>query len=133
MHYLLRYMYSPTPIRSEIRYCLPLSRFAASDKLTLRHVPWPEQFPALIQSHSSLSGHASIVVSCLSTSEQMFDRHTYRSTCLGNFHSASDTARHRFCSIENKRLDPTSSFPAVTKLRNRMNYCRRNSPELSCI
>ena len=39
-------------------------------------VPWPEQFPALIQSHSSLSGHASTVVSCLSIWEQMFDRHT---------------------------------------------------------
>ena len=58
---------------------------------------------------------------------------TRRSTCLGNFHSASDTARHRFCSIENTRLDPTSSFPAVTKLRYRMNYCQSNSSELSCL
>ena len=48
-------------------------------------------------------------------------------------HSPSDTARHRFCSIENKRLDPTSSFPDVTKLGNRMNYCGRNSSELSCM
>ena len=58
---------------------------------------------------------------------------TRRSACLGNFRSGSDAARHRFCSIENTRLDPTSSFQAVTKLRNRMNYCGRNSSELSCI
>ena len=42
-------------------------------------------------------------------------------------------ARHRFCSIENTRLDPTSSLPAVTKSGNRMNYCGRNSSELSCM
>ena len=58
---------------------------------------------------------------------------THISTCLGIFHSASDTARHRFCSIENTRLDPTSSVPAVTKSGNRMNYCGRNSSELSCM
>ena len=58
---------------------------------------------------------------------------THISTCLGIFHSASDTTRHRFCSIENTRLDPTSSFPAVTKSGNRMNYCGRNSSELSCM
>ena len=52
---------------------------------------------------------------------------------IGNFHSASDTSRHRLCSIENKRLDPTSSFLAVTKLRNRMKHWRGNSSELSCI
>ena len=95
-------------------------------------MPWPEQFPALIQSHSSLSGHASIAVTCLSTSEQMFDRHTNKHF-LGNFHYASDTARHRVCSIENTKLDPMSSFPAVTKLRNRMDYCGSNSSELSCM
>ena len=55
------------------------------------------------------------------------------STCLGIFPSASDTAWHRFCSIENTRLDPTSSFPAVTKLGNRLNYCGRNSSEPSCM
>ena len=96
-------------------------------------MPWPEQFPALIQSQSSLSSHAAIVVTCLSTSDQIFDTDTRRNMCLCNFHSASDTARHRFCSIENTRLDPTSSFPAVTKLRNWMNYCGRNSSELSCM
>ena len=96
-------------------------------------MPWPEQFQTLIQSHSSLSGHASIVVTCFSTSVQMFDRHTHISTCIGIFHSASDTARHRFCSIENTRLYPMSSSPAVTKSGNRMNYCRRNSSELSCM
>ena len=58
---------------------------------------------------------------------------TRRSTCLGNFLSASDTARHRICSIENTRLEPVSSLPVVTKLRNRMNYCGRNSSELSCM
>ena len=52
---------------------------------------------------------------------------------IGNFHAVSDTARHRFCSIENTRLDPTSSFLAVTKLRNRLKYSRRNSSERSCI
>ena len=43
------------------------------------------------------------------------------------------TAQHRVCSIWNARLDPTFSFPAVTKLRNRMNYLGRNSSELSCM
>ncbi len=57
------------------------------------------------------------------------EAHSY----IGNFHSASDTSRHRLCSIENKRLDPTSSFLAVTKLRNHMKHWRRNSSELSCI
>ena len=55
------------------------------------------------------------------------------STCLGIFHSASDTARHRFWSIENTRLDPMSSFLVVTKSGNRVNYCGRNSSELSCM
>ena len=55
------------------------------------------------------------------------------STCLGIFHSASDTARHRLWSIENTRLDPASSIPAVTKSGNRMTYCGRNSSELSCM
>ena len=64
----------PFAVKSDIAF--PCHDFAASDKLTLRHVPWPEQFPALIQRHSSLSGHAAIVVTCLSTSEQTFDRHT---------------------------------------------------------
>ena len=87
---------------------------------------WPEQCSALIRSHSSMTGHPSIVVSCLSTSEQnVWPTHVDA--------SASDTARRRFCSIENTRLDPTSFFPAVTKLRNRMNYCGRNSSELSCM
>ena len=58
---------------------------------------------------------------------------THISTCSCIFHSASDTARHRFCSIENTILDHTSSFPAVTKSGNRMNYCGRNSSELSCM
>ena len=106
--------------------------FPCHDKLTLRLVPWSEQFPTLIQSHSPLSGHASIVVTCLRTSEQMLTD-TRISTCLGIFHSASDTARHRFWYIENTRLDPASSFPAVPKSGNRVNYCGRNSSELSCM
>ena len=111
-----------------------LSRFSASNTLTFRLVPWPEQFPALIQSHSTVSGHACVVSpwaawalrnTCLTD--------TRRSTYLGNLHSPSDTARHRVCSIENTRLDPTSSFPVVIKLRNWMSFWGRNSSEFSCM
>ena len=53
MHAHSYWSYSSCPIRSEIRYCLPLSRFAASDKLTLRLVPWPEHIgvnhPAIVR------------------------------------------------------------------------------------
>ena len=57
-----------------------------------------------------------------------------KSTCLGNIHSASDTARRRFCSMTNIILDsPTSSFQALTKLRNRVSFWGRNSSELSCM
>ena len=70
-------------------------------------MPWPEQFLTLIQCHSPLTGHASIVVTCSTTSEQMFDRHTYKQV-LGY-------------------------LPFVTKSGNRVNYCGRNSSELSCM
>ena len=90
-------------------------------------------FRLLFQSHSPLSGHAPLSSwpawalrnNCLTD--------TRISPCLGIFHSVSDTVRHRFWYIENTRLDPASSFPAVTKSGNRMNYCGRNSSELSCM